>query len=60
MLPKIDLLLITIILNGSNLMSEHQWLGSMAKQPLFVQALIIRLIGVHPRSNTKKTGNSSN
>ena len=39
MLPKIDLLLITIILNGSNLMSEHQWLGSMAKQPLFVQAL---------------------
>jgi len=41
MLPKIDLLLITIILNGSNLMSEHQWLGSMAKQPLFVQALCI-------------------
>jgi hypothetical protein len=40
MLPKIDLLLITIILNGSNLMGEHQWPGSMAKQPLFVQALI--------------------
>jgi len=27
MLPKIDLLLIAIIMNGSNLMSEHQQPG---------------------------------
>ena len=38
-LPKIDLLLAAIILNGSNLMTERQRPGGLAKQRLFVQAL---------------------
>jgi len=38
-LPKIDLLLAAIIMNDSNLMSEHQQHSWLEKRRLFVQAL---------------------
>ena len=37
--PKIDLLLAAIIMNDSNLMSEHQQHSWLEKRRLFVQAL---------------------
>ena len=42
-LPEIVLLLIAIIMNGSNLMSEHQRPDRVENWPLFVQALNILL-----------------